>query len=211
MCQSWLGYLSYCHYSSWLLLLFFDAFLIAAASTYLLASFCDGLSRHWCGEWSLGVWSLFPWTGWKQWWRSIAKLRVNCLVRMYNVVDILLTLILQRIARKYSNIAQMKQVILGWSKHVGYTVLGYQPENVGKTCQRFDRDAPIFFRVKISRNGNVPFLWPYITWFTTNCVTFMANIFCSNCMQNTLTNAILLWNRLLNQYWTQVQMFSKLD
>ena len=44
----------------------------------------------------------------------------------------LLTLILQIIARKYSKISTtMKRGILSWSKHVGYIVLSYQPENVG--------------------------------------------------------------------------------
>ena len=37
----------------------------------------------------------------------------------------------------------------------GFTVLGYQPENMENTLT-FDHDAPIFVRAKITRNGNVP-------------------------------------------------------
>ena len=56
---------------------------------------------------------------------------------------------------------------------MAYTVLEYQPENVEirKTRQRFDRDATVFFKAKISRNGNASFLWPYTASFTVSGVS----------------------------------------
>ena len=49
---------------------------------------------------------------------------------------------------------------------VGYTVLGYQPENVGKHADV----STLMHRSssgRRSRNGNASFLWPYITFTVT--------------------------------------------
>ena len=63
----------------------------------------------------------------------------------------------------------MKWGLLGWSKHVGYGSR-LPAWKRGKTRLCFDRDAPVFFRAKLSRNGNVSFLWPYITSFSVTGV-----------------------------------------
>ena len=60
-------------------------------------------------------------------------------------------------------------------------VLSYQPENVGKARRRFNRDAPVFFRVKILRNRNASFLWPYITSFTVTRVSGISGKSSSAC------------------------------
>ena len=41
-----------------------------------------------------------------------------------------------------------------------------------KTCQRFDRDKLVFFKAKISWNGNASFLWPYTASFTVTGVSW---------------------------------------
>ena len=49
--------------------------------------------------------------------------------------------------------------------HVGYTVLGYQPEKNGKTRQRFDHDALVFFRATVSC---MQFHYPCIMLFASS-------------------------------------------